>query len=108
MTKAARAGLVRGAAIDLAPRAITANNVQPGPTAINTSSPRSAGRMPERKLVRESVGRAAEDRRVAKGVQRGAAAQFAGLSDSGGVCPAGSALRATPDETALSQNTNVL
>jgi 3-oxoacyl-[acyl-carrier protein] reductase len=33
MTKAALTGLVRGAAIDLAPRAITVNNVQPGPTA---------------------------------------------------------------------------
>ena len=32
MTKAAVATLVRGAAIDLAPRAITVNNVQPGPT----------------------------------------------------------------------------
>ena len=32
MTKAALTGLVRGAAIDLAPRAITVNNVQPGPT----------------------------------------------------------------------------
>lgn len=32
MTKAAVAGLVRGAAIDLAPRGITVNNVQPGPT----------------------------------------------------------------------------
>ena len=31
MTKAALTGLVRGAAIDLAPRAITVNNVQPGP-----------------------------------------------------------------------------
>ncbi len=31
MTKAAVAGLVRGAAIDLAPRAITVNNIQPGP-----------------------------------------------------------------------------
>ncbi len=31
MTKAALAGLVRGAAIDLAPKAITVNNVQPGP-----------------------------------------------------------------------------
>ena len=30
MTKAALAGLVRGAAIDLAPKAITVNNVQPG------------------------------------------------------------------------------
>jgi 3-oxoacyl-[acyl-carrier protein] reductase len=32
MTKAAVASLVRGAAIDLAPRRITVNNVQPGPT----------------------------------------------------------------------------
>ncbi len=32
MTKAAVASMVRGAAIDLAPRAITVNNVQPGPT----------------------------------------------------------------------------
>jgi 3-oxoacyl-[acyl-carrier protein] reductase len=38
MTKAALAGLVRGAAIDLAPRAITVNNVQPGPTATDMSS----------------------------------------------------------------------
>ena len=33
LTKAALTGLVRGAAIDLAPRTITVNNVQPGPTA---------------------------------------------------------------------------
>jgi 3-oxoacyl-[acyl-carrier protein] reductase len=39
MTKAALTGLVRGAAIDLAPRAITVNNVQPGPTATEMSSP---------------------------------------------------------------------
>ena len=32
MTKGAVAALVRGAAIDLAPRGITVNNVQPGPT----------------------------------------------------------------------------
>jgi len=32
MTKAAVAALVRGAAIDLAPRAITVNTVAPGPT----------------------------------------------------------------------------
>jgi 3-oxoacyl-[acyl-carrier protein] reductase len=38
MTKAALAGLVRGVAIDLAPRAITVNNVQPGPTATDMSS----------------------------------------------------------------------
>jgi 3-oxoacyl-[acyl-carrier protein] reductase len=41
MTKAALAGLVRGVAIDLAPRAITVNNVQPGPTATDMSSPHS-------------------------------------------------------------------
>jgi len=41
--------------------------------------------MLERELVRESVGRAAEDRRVAEGVQRGAAAQFAGLSNASGI-----------------------
>ena len=33
MTKGAVASLVRGMAIDLAPRGITVNNVQPGPTA---------------------------------------------------------------------------
>jgi 3-oxoacyl-[acyl-carrier protein] reductase len=33
MTKAALAGMVRGLAVDLAPRGITVNNVQPGPTA---------------------------------------------------------------------------
>lgn len=32
MTKAAVAGLVKGLALDLAPRRITVNNVQPGPT----------------------------------------------------------------------------
>ena len=39
MTKSALVGLVRGAAIDLAPRAITVNNVQPGATATDMSSP---------------------------------------------------------------------
>jgi 3-oxoacyl-[acyl-carrier protein] reductase len=39
MTKAALTGFVRGAAIDLAPRSITVNNVQPGPTATEMSSP---------------------------------------------------------------------
>ena len=33
MTKGAVASLVRGLAIDLAPRGITVNDVQPGPTA---------------------------------------------------------------------------
>jgi 3-oxoacyl-[acyl-carrier protein] reductase len=37
-TKAALTGLVRGAAIDLAPRAITVNNIQPGPTATDMTS----------------------------------------------------------------------
>jgi 3-oxoacyl-[acyl-carrier protein] reductase len=37
MTKAALTGLVRGVAIDLAPRAITVNNIQPGPTATDMS-----------------------------------------------------------------------
>src|SRR6266853_6509454 len=32
-TKGAVAALIRGVAIDLAPRGITVNNVQPGPTA---------------------------------------------------------------------------
>src|SRR4029077_20496468 len=40
MTKGAIASLVRGVAIDLAPRGITVNNVQPGPTATEmTASP---------------------------------------------------------------------
>ncbi|MBO9710711.1 MAG: 3-oxoacyl-ACP reductase FabG [Caulobacter sp.] len=38
MSKAAVATLVRGAAIDLAPRRITVNNVQPGPTATDMTS----------------------------------------------------------------------
>ena len=40
MTKSALTGLVRGAAIDLAPRSITVNNVQPGPTATDMNSDR--------------------------------------------------------------------
>ena len=38
MTKAALTGLVRGAAIALAPRAITVNNAQPGPTSTDMTS----------------------------------------------------------------------
>jgi len=38
LTKAALTGLVRGAAIDLAPRSITVNNVQPGPTLTDMTS----------------------------------------------------------------------
>ena len=37
-TEAALSGLVRGAAIDLASRAITVNNVQPSPTATDMGS----------------------------------------------------------------------
>ena len=33
MTKAAIAGMIRGLALDFAPRGITVNNIQPGPTA---------------------------------------------------------------------------
>ena len=39
MTKSAVAGLVRGIALDLAPRGITVNNVQPGPTATDMNPP---------------------------------------------------------------------
>jgi len=38
LTKAALTRLVRGAAIDLAPRSITVNNVQPGPTLTDMTS----------------------------------------------------------------------
>jgi 3-oxoacyl-[acyl-carrier protein] reductase len=38
MTKGAVASLVRGVAIDLAPRGITVNNVQPGPTATDMTT----------------------------------------------------------------------
>jgi len=38
MTKGAVASLVRGAAIDLAPRSITVNNIQPGPTTTALSA----------------------------------------------------------------------
>ena len=44
MTKGAIASLVRGVAIDLAPRGITVNNVQPGPTVTDmTSVPGTGG-----------------------------------------------------------------
>jgi len=39
MTKSAVAGLVRSAAVDLASRGITVNNVQPGPTATDMNPP---------------------------------------------------------------------
>jgi 3-oxoacyl-[acyl-carrier protein] reductase len=38
MTKGAIASLVRGVAIDLAPRGITVNNIQPGPTATDMTA----------------------------------------------------------------------
>jgi len=38
LTKAAVAALVRGAAIDLGPRGITVNNIQPGPTATDLTA----------------------------------------------------------------------
>ena len=38
MTKAAVATMVKGIALDLAPRAITVNNVQPGPTATDMTA----------------------------------------------------------------------
>ena len=51
MTKAALTGLVRGAAIDLAPRSITVNNVQPGP--IQTDWAAAAG--PEVEFIKSVV-----------------------------------------------------
>ncbi|WP_010489057.1 3-oxoacyl-ACP reductase family protein [Pseudomonas sp. S9] len=39
MSKAALIGLVRGLALDFAPRGITVNNVQPGPTATDMNPP---------------------------------------------------------------------
>ena len=45
MTKGAIASLVRGIAVDLAPRAITVNNVQPGPMKIDMNpEPERTGR----------------------------------------------------------------
>lgn len=41
MTKAALTGLVRGAAIDLASRVITVNNIQPGPIATEIAATRA-------------------------------------------------------------------
>ncbi|MHC6226139.1 3-oxoacyl-ACP reductase family protein [Pseudomonas sp. X10] len=42
MTKAAVAGMIRALAIDLAPRGITVNNIQPGPTATDMTPEDSA------------------------------------------------------------------
>lgn len=42
MTKAAVANMVKGIALDLAPRQITVNNVQPGPTETDMTAPMAA------------------------------------------------------------------
>lgn len=39
LTKSALAGMVRGLALDLAPRNITVNNIQPGPTTTDANPP---------------------------------------------------------------------
>ena len=43
MTKAAVAAMVKGAALDLAPRSITVNNIQPGPTETDMTAGMVAG-----------------------------------------------------------------
>jgi len=63
MTKAAVAALVRGAAIDLAPRAITVNTVAPGPT-ITGMNP-ADGPMAERITRGVPLGRMADARETA-------------------------------------------
>ena len=60
MTKTAVAALVKGAAIDLAPRAITVNNVQPGPTATDMTKDHADQVLP---LI--PLGRMGETREVA-------------------------------------------
>ena len=60
MTKTAVAALVKGAAIDLAPRAITINNVQPGPTATDMTRDHA-----DRVLPLIPLGRMGETREVA-------------------------------------------
>lgn len=51
MTKAAIVGLVRGIAIDLAPRGITVNNVQPGPIATDMNPTDSEWYEPMRQTI---------------------------------------------------------
>lgn len=63
MTKSALVGLVRGAAIDLAPRAITVNNVQPGPTATDMNP--ADGPFTDWLLQRIPLGRFGKDAEVA-------------------------------------------
>jgi hypothetical protein len=68
---------------------IVLNHIQPGKPM--PKRPRgklqrpTAGRVFERELVSEPGGREAEDRKLAGGIQRGAAAQQPGLPDAGGV-----------------------
>lgn len=51
MSKAALVGLVKGLARDLGPRAITVNNVEPGPTATDMNPPDAAFADTLRKIV---------------------------------------------------------
>jgi 3-oxoacyl-[acyl-carrier protein] reductase len=60
MSKAAVAGLVKGAAIDLAPRGIAVNNIQPGPTTTDMTKDLAAFVLP---LI--PLGRMGETREVA-------------------------------------------
>jgi len=59
MTKGAIASLVRGIAVDLAPRAITVNNVQPGPTATDMNPE------PEKLLPLIPLGRIGQPQEIA-------------------------------------------
>ena len=60
MSKAAVAALVKGAAIDLAPRAITVNNIQPGPTTTDMTK-----EIAELVLPLVPLGRMGETREIA-------------------------------------------
>jgi 3-oxoacyl-[acyl-carrier protein] reductase len=60
MTKTAVAGLVKGAAIDLAPRGVTVNNIQPGPTTTDMTKEHTELVLP---LI--PLGRMGETREVA-------------------------------------------
>lgn len=63
MTKAAVAGMVRGMAVDLAPRGITVNIIQPGPTATDMNPEDSPHREAVLRLL--PVGRMGHDHEVA-------------------------------------------
>ncbi len=60
MSKAAVAALVKGAALDLAPRRITVNNVQPGPTETDMTAA-----LREHVVPRVPLGRLAEPEEIA-------------------------------------------